>query len=43
MTCRRVEGGLRIEPFMELSRMLKLRWSSRLLIEPDIVWVKLAK
>lgn len=37
IACGRAEGGLGLEPFQEKGRALKMRWFSRLFLEPDIV------
>lgn len=42
-TCRKAEGGLGIEPFKDQSLALKLCWCTHFLIDPDVMWVKLAK
>lgn len=39
----RAEGGLGIEPFREKSCALCMHWCSKLLREPDISWIQLAK
>lgn len=43
MTAKTVEGGLGIESFQQQSMALKMHWCSRLTMEDEVIWVKLAQ
>lgn len=42
MAVSRAEGGLGFETFQDQSLVLKMRWCGKLLMEYDLLWVKLA-
>lgn len=42
MALSRAEGGLGFDQFQQQSLVLKMRWCDKLLVEEDLLWVKLA-